>query len=34
MKNANDWKLLEDQIQPPNYEAAKKGIDEYDFAPF
>ena len=34
MKTANDWALLEKEIQPPNYEDAKKGIDEYNFAPF
>ena len=34
MKTANDWHILEKQIQPPDYEAAKKGIDEYNFDPF
>lgn len=34
MKTANDWKILERQIKTPNYEAAKKGKDEYEFDPF
>ena len=34
LKSKEEWKTFQQQIQRPDYEKAKKGLDEYNFQPF